>query len=60
MMELYLCKKCKKLVLVSKHSQKQGIDICKSCGATMILTDLTYEKWIQMTGVQREEEAKRY
>lgn len=59
MLEMYLCKRCEKYVLVSKHSHKKGPDLCRTCGSVMNLSKLSYEKWSRMVPEERKQLAQK-
>lgn len=53
MIKIYLCKQCKKFVLVSKSTRRKDGDVCRSCNQKMEEASITYEEWMELTQEQR-------
>lgn len=60
MIEMFICRKCERILLVSRHSHKKGNDVCRTCGTKIELIELSYERWISMSERQRKVAAEKY
>jgi len=60
MLQMYYCPKCKKMRMVSNHSNLKNRDICPACDTRHILADTTYEEWITFGQYERDQCIKAY